>query len=79
MGRSKGGALLLALLATRVGDDLLYLGDNESVLTIKHTYNAVYELHVHNGGEQGRSASTRYSDRYNKAHPPRHLSSPYRT
>ena len=31
--RPEGGALLLALRATRVEDDLLYLGDNESVLT----------------------------------------------
>jgi len=31
--RPEGGALLLALRATRAEDDLLYLGDNESVLT----------------------------------------------
>ena len=32
-GRPEGGALLLALRATCAEDDLLYLGDNESVLT----------------------------------------------
>ena len=32
-GRPEGGALLLALRATRAEEDLLYLGDNESVLT----------------------------------------------
>ena len=31
--RPEGGALLLALPATRAEDDLLYLGNNESVLT----------------------------------------------
>ena len=31
--RAEGGALLLALLATRVKDDLLYLSDNKPVLT----------------------------------------------